>query len=122
MTTPKDLRLLADFVLDVLRYDEMEQVSNIRKMLNSTGSVGWRRNWPEDFSDRDIVQALKELYERQLVKILELDAGAGLTRESVSPDPAEVSWLTYWFALTDLGREYLDAWTPPDRVGYDELQ
>jgi hypothetical protein len=56
MATDRDLKVLGDFVLDVLKYDWIEQVANALEMLNSRGSVGWRLNWPADSTDEEIIE------------------------------------------------------------------
>ena len=120
MTRPGSLEALAEFILDVLSYDVAEQVVNIKNMLNDTGSVGWRLNWTADFTDPEIVQALKWLVNEQLVSVWqEID---GELQENRRPEDRPGSWMEYWYGLTNLGRKRLDEWTPPERVGYDELE
>lgn len=119
MDQSRDLNVLGDFVLDVLKYDDIEQVANVRNMLNDRGSVGWRLNWPVDFTDDEIIAALKLLVQRGFVRIFEED-----TAQSSMREPAQVNdalWNEYWYGMTDLGRSHLEEWEPPPRVGYDEL-
>ena len=122
MTRPGSLEALGEFVLDVLRYDDVEQVSNIREMLNSTGSVGWRLNWSGDFTDAEIIEALRYLVRKQLVKVFQWDQTRAQIQESNTAEKLQGTWDDYWYGLTDLGRKYLTDWTPPDRVGYDEVK
>lgn len=120
MTMNRDLNLLGEFILDVLKYDVMEQVSNVREMLNDRGSVGWRLNWPADFTDDEIIGGFRILIQRGFVKVLEEDPAVPKMRELDSLD--ESRWHDYWYSMTDLGRRHSEAWKPPPRIGYDELE
>ncbi len=117
---PTGSKAVCEFVLDVLRHD-IEQVPNIRTMLNSTGSIGWRLNWPHDFTDAEITAALKDLASRGLVAVLTWDETRAHIQNRESLPDLDSAWDDCWFELTDLGRKHLETWIPPERAGYDEL-
>lgn len=104
--------LICMFVLDVLRHDVAEQVSSILKMLNNNGCIGWREHWSGDFTDQEVVAALKRLAQDGLVSRLEADNETGELR----PAKAEINdgrMEEMWFSLTDEGHCVWDTWKPP---------
>lgn len=114
MTAPNNqiAMQLPMFVVDVLRYD-IEQVPSITKLLNNTGSIGWRKFWPHDFTDKEVVGALGRLCNEGLVEVLvydpqlkELVVGKG------QPD-FEGRLVENWFRLNDAGRRKWEEWRPP---------
>ena len=100
------------FVVDVLRYD-IEQVPSIAKLLNNTGSVGWRKFWARDFTDREVVAALEELVTEGLVDVLVYEPQRKeLVRMTATPD-FRGSLEEYWFCLNGSGRKKWEEWKPP---------
>lgn len=102
------------FILDVLRYD-IEQLPSILKLLNDTGCIGWRHQWPRDFTANDITPALRSLVEQGLVELLEYSAKAdALVRSDRFGRDFESRNANYWYRITDSGREEWKQWTPVD--------
>jgi hypothetical protein len=106
-----DLATLEMFVLDVLRHDELEQVSSLVKMLNDRSCIGWRDHWPHDFTQEEVTAALNELVQQGKVEaMLENPKGefvpAPKTRLKTSGSAA-------WFRLTPAGQAAWDQWEPP---------
>lgn len=100
------------FVIDVLR-DDIETISLIINRLNNGGSLGWRFAWPHDFTVMEIIQALKELIEKDLVTPLREDEDLG---KIVYCDEDEDIWDNIdflWFELTERGRQAWNNWDDP---------
>ena len=49
------------FVIDVLRYDVGGTTKGILELINQDTNIGWRKCWPHDFTETEIVSALKDL-------------------------------------------------------------
>ena len=103
------------FVLDVLRYDALEQVGNILQMLNNRGCIGWRDHWPRDFQETEIVEVMPQLVDRELVEAIEIDQD-GISRSwlSASDLRQRQDLGDVWFHLTEKGLALWDTWDPPD--------
>jgi hypothetical protein len=111
----KDISLsqIEMFVIDVLRYD-IEAISSIIKLLNDR-TIGWRNFWPHDFTESEVVEALKELLPKGLVKPLGYDKSA---KELVDVEvenfrDIESSIEAFWFILTEKGWEVWNNWNDP---------
>lgn len=104
--------LIEMFVLDVLRHD-IEDVTSIVKMLNNTGSIGWRKFWPHDFTMKEVVVAVNALARDGLVRQLVYDADYA---SAVPTEPA-VELVTgseeMWYEPTEAGQSAWDQWEPP---------
>jgi hypothetical protein len=119
MTTKTDnkdteISQMAMFVIDVLRYD-IETTSSILKLLNDRGSIGWRFAWSKDFTEAEVIQALKELVRKGLVKLLLQDEAI---KELVPVSETEVIWDnvdSLWFKLTKNGWQTWNQWDDPPR-------
>ena len=98
------------FVVDVLQHD-IEPLTSIVKMLNDTGSVGWREFWPNDFTVSEVLPALKELIRRNWVEVLEYSPSRNQLVPTVVALEGDASQL--WFRLTNEGREAWQTWEPP---------
>lgn len=103
------------FVLDILRHDALEQIGNIRNMLNDRGCIGWRDHWPHDFEEKEIVAVMPQLVDRALVEAIEIDQD-GTTRSwlSASDLRRRQDLGDVWFHLTEKGLALWDTWDPPD--------
>ena len=114
----EDLKM---FVVDVLRHDAVEQISSILRLLNNTGCIGWRDQWPHDFTAQEVESALAHLIQEGLVCPF---------RERTENDPNEANEDGFvaipvvdfrfagerdslWFHLTRKGREAWSRWEPP---------
>lgn len=101
------------FVIDVLRYD-IEAIPSIIKLLNDR-TIGWRNFWPHDFTELEVVEALKGLLPKGLVKPLVYDKS---TKELVDIEienfrDIESSIGSFWFILTEKGWEVWNNWDDP---------
>jgi hypothetical protein len=61
------------FVIDVLRHD-IEDVAAVLRMLNNTGSLGWRKFSSHDFTREEVKAALARLIKAGLATPLEYDS------------------------------------------------
>lgn len=102
------------FILDVMRHDDVEQVTSIVKMLNDKGCIGWREFWPQDFCESEVLAALKELHREGLVQCLQ-EAGDQDRLDPVSPNEVDLAREhgRLWFALTPAGRRRWESWEAP---------
>jgi hypothetical protein len=112
--TYNDAQLLM-FVVDVLRYD-IERIPSIVKLLNNRGSVGWRFFWPHDFTEKEVISALKQLMQRGLVRPVRYDPSAQALMDAVGPVQIEIGDESTWFALTDQGWQAWEDWHPPIEI------
>ena len=115
MTTPQDsIEQLRMFVLDVLRHDDIEQLSSVVKMLNNRECIGWSDHWSNDFTEEEVIPILEALARTDCVRIYrEHEAHDDLVR--VDPSAADINEHRedLWFSLTDKGRQQWDEWEPP---------
>jgi hypothetical protein len=111
-TTPTTA--LQEFVMDVLRHDDIESVSSIVRLLNDRGCIGWRDHWPRDFTGTEVALALRELISSGFVEALreaeETDDLLALADDEL--DFTE-NHQRLWFALTKRGHDAWEAWQPP---------
>jgi hypothetical protein len=108
-----DSATLEMFVLDVLRHDEIEQLSSIVRLMNDRTCVGWRDFWPHDFTTDEILATVKESVERGNIELLrEGDAGELAPVPSANIETIEGD-STLWFRLTPSGRSAWERWKPP---------
>lgn len=108
----RDFGNLKMFILDVLRWDELEGVQNIQDMLNEERTIGWRDQWPHDFTKGEIVPALLELVNSGMIAAYESsrDRMVALDAQELE-DRANLDEV--WFHLTKLGRIRWQSWHPP---------
>lgn len=108
------------FIVDVLRYD-IEQISNILKLLNSRGGVGWRVFWPKDFDEEEVFQTLKLLLAKGFVDPY-VDSADG---REIIPYDEPISRLdqarNLWFGLTDEGWAAWENWEDYPLSDEDQL-
>jgi hypothetical protein len=95
------------FVLDAMQ-DDLEDVGSIMRYL-----VEWRPHWPHDFTEDEVIQALRALIERELVDAY--DEAPGSSEVTPVNDPAmdSASLRRYWFMPTAQGREVWKKWDAP---------
>jgi hypothetical protein len=101
-------------VLDVLRHDVIEDLRGILNLMNNDGCIGWRELWPHDFTEEEVMKALRELDAEGLVLTLR----ERTTEEGFDELPRQSAELRdnvpgLWFHLTPEGRRKWDAWEPP---------
>ena len=100
-------------VLDVLRYD-IEQISNMLTILNNRGCIGWRDVWPHDFTRDEVIPALRELLDRQMVDVYVWSSDQSELEPRLNPSlDFERSPDDCWFLLTDAGRPEWERWDDP---------
>lgn len=113
-TTASALDQLSMFILDVLRHDDVEQLSSILKLLNNDGCVGWRQFWPRDFTSEEVIPSLEGLVRSGYATVLRV----GESTDELIPVPFEKlnvrsDQQSLWFALADEGRALWRQWEPP---------
>jgi hypothetical protein len=101
-------------VLDVLRHDAMEDLQGILGLLNSEGCFGWREFWPHDFTEIEVLEALKELDAAGLVlTLLERPDQGGFLELPRRSQELKDNAPGLWFRLTTAGRREWEKWDPP---------
>jgi hypothetical protein len=99
-------------VIDVLRYD-IENVASIVKLLNNKESIGWRQLSDRDFTGEDVVAALEELVEREMVLVLKEDRSTSELRKTRQLKSGHEGVHALWFELRPEGRKAWNSWSPP---------
>lgn len=114
----KDLIALEMFVVDVLRYD-IEQISSIVNLLNNTGCIGWRDQWPADFQSDEIVSVIPSLVGKGYVDVYvyskSQNALVPACEAGFMPEGFAGNENAYWFLLTKKGMAAWELWSPPDQ-------
>ena len=110
---PVEETKLREFIIDILHYD-IESVQTLISHLNLSIPIGWRRFWPHNFTEQEVLPALKDLIRENLVQVLQLSE---VTRqlEAVDGDPM-ISLNdpnSLWFNLTHEGYLKWREWIPP---------
>jgi len=98
------------FVLDVMQ-DDIEDLSSIMLHLGQ-----WRRDWPRDFTEAEIIVALRTLLDAGWISALELGVnrdGRQVLFEVEVARTSEEAIRSYWFEPTQVGRDKWRAWEPP---------
>lgn len=107
-----DVSQMAMFIIDVLRQD-IESIPLIVNRLNSRSSLGWRFAWSHDFTETEVIEALKDLLRKGLIRPLQDNEELG---KIVYLEKDADIWSnidSLWFELTDKGREAWNKWDPP---------
>ncbi len=107
-----DMHQLAMFILDVLQHDVAEQVGSIVKLLNNRGCIGWRAFWPRDFTQNDVLTALRWLVDHGLVIVYMENPAKCELLQSTAP-PIDLGSPSLWFGRSEKGKHLWDAWEPP---------
>ena len=98
------------FVLDVMQ-DDIEDLSSIMLHLGQ-----WRRDWPRDFTEPEIIVALRTLLEKGWISTLELGVnrdGRQVLFEVEVARTSEEAIRSYSFLPTQSGQDTWQAWEPP---------
>lgn len=109
MSVHSDLDMM--IVLDAVA-DDLEDLEEIRRIVNSATVIGWRHVHPARFTNQELVPALMRSIRLGLVRAYVLDHGS----EEVVPLPlGEAPSLMgeAWFGLTKKGRLIHTNWEPP---------
>lgn len=102
------------FILDVLRHDDIEQLSSILKLMNNDACIGWREFWPHDFTPQEVIPALEDLVRAGYVTAwCEEESVDELSQITVDRLDVNRDKESLWFALTDKGRRLWNQWEPP---------
>ena len=112
--TPEINEHLLMFIIDVLRYDVGETVQGILELINDDTNIGWRRCWPHDFTEGEVLAGLKVLSEKKLVRPLFDDP---ITNHLVDwDDPLDFNGPLdkFRFRITELGWTRWNKWNPPE--------
>ena len=100
------------FIIDVIRYDECENLESILNMINDDTNIGWRNFWPHDFTEEEIKDGLRTLLNCLLIRPIRYDGSINaLTDWSEAVDFAEIN--DFWFRITELGWKKWEQWEPP---------
>lgn len=94
-------------VLSIL-HDDIEDVSSIMLHIPS-----WRRYWPRDFTEPEIIVALRLLLEAGWIRALALGRSPTGHSELFDVEVAQTSEeaiRNYWFLPTDSGRDTWRRW------------
>jgi hypothetical protein len=111
--TPNSQDLLAMFVLDVMRYDEVESVDGILQLINNTTNIGWRTAWPHDFTEEEIIKGLEVLLAKRMIRPLTYDEQSKEIIDWRGPGLPPLKLTDMWFRITELGWKEWEHWTPP---------
>ncbi len=99
------------FVLDVLQFG-MQPLRHVMLLLADTTGVGWRPYWPHDFTESEVIAALRALIASGDVIVWSFDRVGNLVKdESITADSRLEE---AWFERTDAGRQRAEAWEPPE--------
>ena len=99
------------FILDAVA-DDLENLEDILRMLNSTSAIGWRHLHPAPFTRDEILPALARLIRENLVEACPLDQSGKFLVEAGSGVLPEGSWDDVWFRMTARGRIVHSTWEP----------
>lgn len=97
--------------LDVIKYDDVEWMSGVLKLLNNDGCFGWTWYFGRTLTIEDVIPAAIEARRRGWVRWLQVPA-SGSGYEEVAPEQV-TDPNALWFHLLLAGREALMAWVPP---------
>jgi hypothetical protein len=102
-------------VLDVLRHDVIEDMHGILNLINNDGCIGWREFWPHDFTEAEVLEALRELDAEGFVQTLRESEKHGGGFVALARQSAELrdNAPGLWFHLTPAGRRRWETWNPP---------
>lgn len=99
-----DLRM---FVLDSMQ-DDIEDLASVMRYL-----VQWRSYWPHDFTEGEVLQALKSLTEDGLVEVYDESPDSAELTPVESPSTDQPSVRRYWFRPTPRGKQVWKEWDAP---------
>jgi len=102
------------FIIDVMRYDEAENVTSIINMINDNQNIGWRRHWAHDFTREEIIKGLRKLLEMKLVRPLTYNSVSGELIDSNEAVDFSMNSEDLWFRITELGWRMWEKWNPPE--------
>jgi hypothetical protein len=106
--------LLEMFVLDSMQ-DDIEDLESVMRYL-----VEWRPLWPHDFTEEEVLDALKSLTEDGLVGAYDESPSSAELKPVECPNTDPASLRRYWFRPTTLGRRIWKAWDAPSLPEDDE--
>ena len=109
MTPPE--RLPDMYVLDSLA-DDVENLEEILRSLNSDTAVGWHQRWGRHFSREEVVQSLSRLIQTDCVRASVLTENGKWLQELPSSTLPPGNFDEAWFGLTPRGRLIHTNWEP----------
>jgi hypothetical protein len=104
-------RLPDMYVLDSLAND-IEDLDNILRILNSDTTLGWHKQWGRHFGREEIVQSLARLIKNGCVRVSVLTADGKWLEELAPLELPPESFDHVWFAMTPHGRIVHTNWHP----------
>lgn len=109
MTVHPDLDM---YVLDALAND-IEDLEDILRILNSPSELGWRDQHPAPFTAQEITPAVLRCIRAGNVEACQYSVSekslVGLGNKVEPSSPADATW----YRLTSSGRLVLNSWNPP---------
>jgi hypothetical protein len=99
------------YVLDRLAND-VENLEDILRMLNSDTAVGWHKHWGRHFNRDEVVQALSRLIQTDCVRASMLTGDGKWLQELPSSTLPPGNFDDAWFGLTPRGRLIHTNWEP----------
>lgn len=105
---------LTMFIVDVMRHDEVENVDGILQLINNSTNIGWRRAWPHDFTEEEVVYGLRLLLERKLVRPLIYSEETNQIVDWRGRGLPTLDIKNLWFRITELGWNAWERWQPPE--------
>jgi hypothetical protein len=101
------------YVLDALAND-IEDLENILRMLNSDTPLGWTKEWGRAFRRDEVVEALSRLVQKEWVRVLvHASDGKSLSELSVGTLPPG-DYDDVYYSLTERGRLVHSNWNPSE--------
>jgi hypothetical protein len=109
---------LSMFVLDVLRHDDLENIASIINMLNDKEDIGWRKYWPHDFLQEEVLPAIAQEIQQGNIEPCKRQSIDGpvvaVTKEAFFASTGATEW---WYHLTSKGYSRWQHWLPPGEDG-----
>lgn len=102
------------FVLDSLAND-VENLEDILRILNSDEAMGWHKRWGRRFTRDEVVQSLARLVRADHVRVSMLTPNGKWLEELAPTELPPSTFDDVWFALTPHGRVVHTNWDPSDK-------
>lgn len=99
------------YVLDSLAND-VENLDDILRILNSDTAVGWHKHWGRHFKREEVVQSLSRLIQAESVLVSVLTPDGKWLQELPSGALPSASFDDAWFGITPRGRLIHTNWEP----------
>jgi len=101
------------YIMDVMRYDDVENIASIQRVLNSNSNFGWAAIAGRDFLETEITDALRILIHEECVEVYAQNSNGQLERTLFMPDCSNAYMTGLWYGLLPEGQRRWEAWDPP---------